>query len=168
MTRLDTIHGRCLLFGTALLVLVPYLAEGCGCPVAHHTWEGKYPEDWESFKSKVGSPLIHLPPDAHVTRLERGEAPYGVSIQIWFTLPATKSPPEWMLAIARESGAPDKRVKYLDRRRRKYVEVNDLASLDMADASRQTWAIGFAEDLLNGGSLRYEPGGTYDYCWTND
>ena len=161
-----------LILAISIAVIGCGLVEGCSCRqhhpyFGHRTWQATYPDDWDAFKADMKLDLIELPFEATVTNLQRGRG-IGVSIHIWFTLPDTKSPPEWMLHIAEQSGASDRKVRYLDRGARAFVPVDDPDDAPGDDPKAHEWAIGFwTKDPLNGGSLRYEDG-VYSYAWTND
>lgn len=147
--------------------LLLILAVGCGEPLGfeHRARIAQYPQDWEDFKKSMNIPLIQIPGEAEVTSLKLGEGTFGVSIQISFTLPDSKSPPQWLCYIALQSRSPNRVPRYLQHNR--YVEMKEYDSIPVEEAKQKEWAIGFHDSLFNGGYLRYL-NGNYSYIWSND
>ncbi|MFC1588014.1 hypothetical protein ACFL54_06880 [Planctomycetota bacterium] len=124
-----------------------------------------YPDDWNAFKKRLNLKLIAIPDDAVVSKLSLGKGMFGETIHIWFTLPDTKSPPQWLAQIAEESGCPDRKPAYMPQNI--HLPKDKYDKLTLEEAKKKEWAMVFEGDPEIGGFLRYKQG-TYDYVWSND
>lgn len=65
------------------------------------------PPTWAEFHAEYGERFVALPPEADIIRFERwSDWSWSWGFDVWFRLPATRGPDEWISRIRSDSPIP--------------------------------------------------------------